>query len=195
MYIPKVPMFFVGECVMQISVWESVGFQKNNSNEATKIINDILHCFSDSIKTFLEIDIDNFNNLYELIDYGRSLNNSYSYFWDWFFNYGIKKIELIALSKLYPTDEILDFLDYRLYVLKTDIENKIAEGIISSLVETVTEIHNFVKNTEQVMYPDKLQSSFSNNKNWIMCSEMETPLSQLAGLSFYTNTWEGVLYE
>lgn len=180
---------------MKISIWDSVGFQKNDLIETTKIIGDILHCFSDSIKTFLEIDIDNFNNLNELVDYGRSLNNSYSYFWDWFFNYGIEKIDLIASSKLYPTDEILDFLEYRLYVLKTDMENKIVEGIISSLVETVTEIHNFIENTEQYIYYDKMQSSFSNNKNWIMCSDIETPLSQLAGLSFYTNTWEGVLYE
>lgn len=153
---------------MKRTIWSFLGSKRVNSTQADVLIDQIFQNSFSAIEEKLGLSWNNFENIQEMVEYGKNLNNCYSYFWDWMSGYGTEKLKNIASYSFQDSGEILDFLEYREYVLATDIENDIPESLISSLVETIQEIHVFMTNLYQVSFEVVADPLKAIDYNWTL---------------------------
>lgn len=153
---------------MKRTIWSFLGSKRVNSTQADALIDQIFQQFFSAIEEKLGLSWGNFEDIQELVEYGKSLDNRYSYFWDWMSGYGTDKLREIASQSFQDSEELLDFLEYREYILATDIENDIPESLISAMVETIQEIHVFMVNLYQVSFEVVAEPLKAIDNNWTL---------------------------
>lgn len=131
---------------MMVRPWNFFGGYNYQESEAHEILDN----FFDQILTFineqLEVNVEDYTNINELVS--SQLSNreeSIVYFWNWLDNTGINLISNILQSKLSQSDEFLDLLDHRLYILEMDIESQIKDSVYHSIADSLKSINDFLE--------------------------------------------------
>lgn len=174
------------------NIWEFLGSKKNGCNESEQILYKILGRFFEGIEMFSGLSYKNFDNIESMITVAKSKHDSYSYFWDWFEEIGISRLKVIASEKFDVSDETLDLLEYRLFILNEDIDSNILHNIIESLADTIGEIYKYALKTFPVKYEWSIEGLESRSKcdreniskNLNDYWSIKTPLENTSGVSF-----------
>ncbi|SFM39219.1 hypothetical protein [Pelosinus propionicus] len=138
-------------------VWKFLGVKKSVENDAERVLQELIELFFVNIESFSGISYLKFNSVEDMIEAAIMQNDKqYGYFWDWFNKHGLLKLRRIGSFKFKNTDEELDFLDYRLYVLEEDSKNQIMQSLIASLADVIGEVHKYCLKKASCLYEDMM---------------------------------------
>lgn len=106
---------------------------KRYDGEANDIANQIIFCIIAGFKSVLGMDYKNYANLRLMIQDGIDKQDHQSYFWNWMQEYGQEGICSFFETDIEDTAENLDKLDMQLFLVQSDIDNKITTSFFESV--------------------------------------------------------------
>lgn len=134
---------------MSKNIWELMGTSRHSKSESDIILENIISKIFISFEKILNVDISSYSSLEELIDQKPDIDHDKLYFWNWFIDYGKDQLKLIASTRIDDKDETLDFLDYRDFILESDIKSGITDNVFTSIADTLTMIGNYIETSNQ----------------------------------------------
>lgn len=126
---------------MMVRPWNFFDGISYQESEAHIILDNYLNQVLLFMEDHLGVNVADFNNINTLVD-SQLFNKDPDvlYFWDWMDSKGIEMFRTILRSNLLQTDEFLDLLDHRLYVLELDMQSNIKDNIYHSIAESLNTI-------------------------------------------------------
>ncbi|MEH7885634.1 hypothetical protein V7654_15145 [Bacillus sp. JJ1609] len=112
------------------------GGKHYQENEAHEILNNFFEQILEYFTNNLGVDVKNYSNINELVNSQPEDNNA-DYFWSWMKNSGLDLINKVLCNKLSQSEEFLDLLDHRVFVLEMDIDSGIKGNVYHSFAESL----------------------------------------------------------
>ncbi|MGB8954632.1 MAG: hypothetical protein WCC10_04615 [Tumebacillaceae bacterium] len=177
---------------MKQNIWKQMGFERQIRNEADQLITEIFELYFEVIDQCLGVSLSQYHNVEQMIQNGLSESTDYRYFWKWFDEFGLTKLQRLSTLPIPSDDEVLDFLDSELYTLETIMRDRILEIVVPALADTVSDIHKYLTAIQQTsattQVREKIYSvSFSGKSEDIMSVTkwMLTNPADLQRVSYY----------
>ncbi|HEF5063588.1 TPA: hypothetical protein SAQ65_002578 [Bacillus cereus] len=132
---------------MANSVWKFVKGHNDEKNEVTEAVIGMISTIFNFMRDELKTNYEYYNDLEQMVKIQLDTKkDNCSYFWDWMDNHGLNLINSLVNTPFLENDEeLLDLLDYRIYILEADIESGILDNTFSSIAETLTSIVEYTK--------------------------------------------------
>lgn len=142
-----------------------MGVSESYNGEANNILNNIVYKIFGAFQDFLEMDYTLYNNIDEMINSGILKDNEHSYFWSWFQEHGKDTLPKILNLQLEDTEEILDCLDQRLYILEADIENKLVSNFFESIAGSIFVFNELIETYSETAVTITISKQFTPKVN------------------------------
>ena len=118
-------------------LYDFIDVERANKTRADKKVDSLIQLIFSSMEQILDIELYQYDSIQSLIEEKRSLNDEYSYFWDWMKETGLNKLKTVLNQSLPDHEEIHDSLDYREMILNLDIDNNIVHSYFASVADTI----------------------------------------------------------
>ncbi|OZQ62780.1 hypothetical protein CA600_21185 [Paenibacillus sp. VTT E-133280] len=135
---------------MNKDLWDFIGVSRSSSGEANQILDIIISKMFGALGKFLNMPYQNYRNLDEMINDGIYKDNQYTYFWKWFKDYGQMALHKISSTHFISSDDTLDCLEDRLFIIESDIDNGLISSVFESIASTFTAIENLISTNEEL---------------------------------------------
>ena len=176
------------------SLWSFLGVKKIIASQSEKMLTELLSAYFSKISNVAGIDYLQCENLDEFVASATTSNPEYDYFWNWLDQYGKNTLHetsvLFENTQLDDGKENIAFINYRLFLLQTDLESGDFQGLVYALADTVDSIYEFLKRVgesvcSECVLPPVAVVSFTD---CIMDSDLDE--SPLASAGFRFNYFE-----
>ena len=140
-------------------------------------------------------NINEYKSIFDLIDNKESSQNvDEQAFWSWMKRHGAIKLQRVLSNQSieqcfsFFDCDANDMLEYRLFLLKSDLESKIKTNIVDSVVDTIDELYDFVCHCKiivsdiQQSYEDIFKIDLNNLQ---LKKEFDLVKSLPGGISFF----------
>lgn len=132
------------------NIWKFLGIQRTERTESDKLLSEILSNALTRLFRSTGLSPSEFSSLSEMVEFGRQLDNEYSYFWDWMKEYGIGYLNKIGKASLPDTEDTQEFLEYRKFILEMDIESGIVSNLFISVAELLKAVDEFINSYKEL---------------------------------------------
>lgn len=129
---------------MEKRLRDFLNISKSSIGEADRILEEILISIFNAIDELLGMRYQDYKSLNEMIDDGVEKKDQYSYFWSWLKDHGIDSLDKIISLSLNDTDNTLDILEDRMFIIELDIKNGIISSFFESIASTFTVIDQLI---------------------------------------------------
>ena len=157
----------------QSKIMGFVGMSRTVNNEADILLEQLFEKVLHSIDMFSGLSYEAYRSIELLLDAAEQKEkNPYSYFWSWLREHGLRKMKVIAGKELGVMDELLDLLEYRLFVLGQDVDSQNLHNIIESIADCIDAVFRFL-DQEHLQYSWESPVSSSYRRNWFINTSLD----------------------
>lgn len=154
---------------MANSIWKFVKGYDIKQNDVNDAIIEIISKMLSFMRDELKADYKQYSDIYQMIESKLSTSQSeHMYFWKWMDSHGTDLIQSIVTTPISSEDEeLLDLIDYRLYIMEADISSGIPDNMFSSMAGTLTSIANYIITKNEIavsLGEDTLKNDNTSNE-------------------------------
>ena len=137
------------------ALWSFFGVDKKVVTETDRKLINLLDRYFAVVRDVAGVNYKEYNNIDQFIDAFASASQNNKFFGVWLKSFGKKTLKDIAeLNFPSQSENLLDIIDYREFVLDQEIENGISDDLLTSITDSISFIYEELKESMKNLFTD-----------------------------------------